>query len=82
MFYVFFFKAYFTDGINPVNEDLLNIAEGVGIHRDRATEVITSNARLEATKKRARQWVVAGVSGKCLSLLQSFLTKQKGTAED
>ncbi|KAB0515472.1 Predicted dithiol-disulfide isomerase, DsbA family [Pseudomonas koreensis] len=57
------FKAYFTDGGNPSDHaQLTQIAESVGLDRQRAAAILASDEFAESVREEEQTWLQRGVS--------------------
>ena len=57
------FKAYFTDGGNPSDHaQLTQIAESVGLDRQRAAAILASDEFADAVREEEQTWLQRGVS--------------------
>ena len=57
------FKAYFTDGGNPSDHaQLTQIAESVGLDRQRAAAILASDELADAVREEEQVWLQRGVS--------------------
>lgn len=57
------FKAYFTDGGNPSDHaQLTQIADSVGLDRQRAAEILASDEFADAVREEEQIWLQRGVS--------------------
>ncbi|HEX4548420.1 DsbA family oxidoreductase [Pseudomonas sp.] len=57
------FKAYFTDGGNPSDHaQLAQIAESVGLNRQRAEAILASNEFADEVRAEEQSWLQRGVS--------------------
>lgn len=57
------FQAYFTDGIYPGDDNLVSLAEKIGIAKAAAQAVISDKAKLDAARDKALEYSNKGVSG-------------------
>jgi predicted DsbA family dithiol-disulfide isomerase len=56
------FRAYFTDGLNPSDRQVLeDIAAGVGLDRDRARQILASDEYAADVRARERMYQNAGI---------------------
>jgi predicted DsbA family dithiol-disulfide isomerase len=58
------FNAYFTEGQDPSNHDVLvNVARGVGLDEQRAREILGSDEFAHEVRERERFYIQAGIQG-------------------
>ena len=56
-------QAYFTDGVVPLGDALVPLAEKAGIPRDAAKAMIRSEEKQQEAHEAAKNWSRKGVSG-------------------
>lgn len=57
------FQAYFTDGVVPHGEELVQLGVKVGIAEEQARSIINDKAKLAEAEERALGWSRQGVTG-------------------
>lgn len=57
------FKSYFTDGLYPDVDNLVDLAGKIGLDKDKAKAVVTDEKKIEAAHENAKNWARKGVTG-------------------